>query len=281
MNSERQRLLQLFIQLAYEKRKVVLSSGRESDFYIDTKQASLSAEGHFLVGRLGLAAVRARHPGVQAVGGLTMGADPIASAISLTSFLAQRPARVRRSRRSMSQGAQGPRHQPVGRGQEGAARGRAGGGGRGRGHHRREHAQGGRALPRRGARGARRAGAGRLAGGRARGGGREGHRARVALRAERLSVSPRRSSRSILAPLLLGLAALAQPGCSRIPIAEPKLEGPYGKELARDTRRAAIYQKLETRLFLHMVWVGPELVRQQAQSLSEARAEPPTSPPRA
>jgi len=89
VSSERQRLLQLFIQLAYEKRKVVLSSGRESDFYIDTKQASLSAEGHFLIGRLGLAAIRARHPGVQAVGGLTMGADPIASAISLTSFLAQ------------------------------------------------------------------------------------------------------------------------------------------------------------------------------------------------
>ena len=42
---ERQQLLELLIRLAYEKRKVVLSSGRESDFYIDTKQASLSAEG--------------------------------------------------------------------------------------------------------------------------------------------------------------------------------------------------------------------------------------------
>jgi len=86
--SERARLLELFTQLAYEKRKVVLSSGRESDFYIDTKQASLSAEGHYLIGRLGLAAIRASHPTVQAIGGLTMGADPIASAISLTSFLA-------------------------------------------------------------------------------------------------------------------------------------------------------------------------------------------------
>ena len=49
---ERQQLLELLIRLAYEKRKVVLSSGRESDFYIDTKQASLSAEGHYLIGRL-------------------------------------------------------------------------------------------------------------------------------------------------------------------------------------------------------------------------------------
>jgi orotate phosphoribosyltransferase len=85
--SELARLLELFTKLAYEKRKVTLSSGRESDFYIDTKQASLSAEGHYLVGRLGLEAIRAAYPTVQAIGGLTMGADPIASAISLTSFL--------------------------------------------------------------------------------------------------------------------------------------------------------------------------------------------------
>ena len=69
---ERARLLALLTRLAYEKRKVVLSSGRESDFYIDTKQASLSAEGHYLVGRLALAEIRARYPNAQAVGGLTM-----------------------------------------------------------------------------------------------------------------------------------------------------------------------------------------------------------------
>jgi orotate phosphoribosyltransferase len=88
---ERARLLALLTRLAYEKRKVVLSSGRESDFYIDTKQASLSAEGHYLVGRLALAEIRARYPHAQAVGGLTMGADPIASAVSLTSFIAGTP----------------------------------------------------------------------------------------------------------------------------------------------------------------------------------------------
>jgi orotate phosphoribosyltransferase len=43
------------------------------------------------VGRLVLAEVRSLVPEVQAVGGLTMGADPIASAVSLTSFLADRP----------------------------------------------------------------------------------------------------------------------------------------------------------------------------------------------
>ena len=89
--NERARLLELLKKLAYEKKQVVLSSGRESDFYIDTKQATLSAEGHYLVGRLVLAEVRALVAGVQGVGGLTMGADPIASAVSLTSFLAGTP----------------------------------------------------------------------------------------------------------------------------------------------------------------------------------------------
>jgi orotate phosphoribosyltransferase len=89
--SERNRLLELLTQLAYEKRKVVLSSGKESDFYIDTKQASLTAEGHYLVGRLVLAEIRGHFPGAQAVGGMTMGADPIASAVSLTSWLQASP----------------------------------------------------------------------------------------------------------------------------------------------------------------------------------------------
>ncbi len=89
--SERERLLSLLKRLAYEKRKVVLSSGRESDFYIDTKQATLSAEGHYLVGRLMLAEIRAAYPEAQAVGGMTMGADPLASAVSLTSFLESAP----------------------------------------------------------------------------------------------------------------------------------------------------------------------------------------------
>jgi orotate phosphoribosyltransferase len=89
--TERERLLALLTKLAYERRRVTLSSGKESDFYIDTKQASLTAEGHFLVGRLVLAEIRAHFPGAQAVGGMTMGADPIASAVSLTSWLAAPP----------------------------------------------------------------------------------------------------------------------------------------------------------------------------------------------
>lgn len=91
LEADRRRLLALLTRLAYEKRSVVLASGRTSDFYIDTKQASLTAEGHYLVGRLVLARIRERFGAAQAVGGMTMGADPIASATSLTSFLQGTP----------------------------------------------------------------------------------------------------------------------------------------------------------------------------------------------
>lgn len=89
--SERSRLLELLTQLAYEKRSVTLASGRESDFYIDTKQATLTAEGHYLVGRLVLAEIQSHFGKATAVGGMTMGADPISSAVSLTSWVQAQP----------------------------------------------------------------------------------------------------------------------------------------------------------------------------------------------
>jgi orotate phosphoribosyltransferase len=89
--TQRARLLALLASRSFERREVKLTSGKLSDFYIDSKQTVLSAEGHFLVGQLLLALLEDRAPQAEAVGGLTMGADPIASAISLLSFLAGRP----------------------------------------------------------------------------------------------------------------------------------------------------------------------------------------------
>lgn len=81
------RLLELLTAHAYEKRDVVLASGRRSNFYIDCKQAVLRAEGHYLTGKL-LCALRAKLGlRVAGCGGLTMGADPLASAMSLVSYL--------------------------------------------------------------------------------------------------------------------------------------------------------------------------------------------------
>jgi orotate phosphoribosyltransferase len=87
----RARLLELLTRLSYEQREVTLSSGLKSNFYIDCKQTVLGAEGHFLVGTLFHQLIQQHAPRVEAVGGLTMGADPLASAVSTMSYLAGRP----------------------------------------------------------------------------------------------------------------------------------------------------------------------------------------------
>lgn len=91
LEADRRRLLALLTEKSYAKKKVTLASGRESDFYIDCKKTVLTAEGHWLVGRLLFAAIAKEAPGVVGVGGLTMGADPLASSVSLVSHLAGRP----------------------------------------------------------------------------------------------------------------------------------------------------------------------------------------------
>ena len=88
---DRARLLELLTRLSFEKRRVTLSSGVESDFYIDCKRTALTAEGHFLIGRLLLRDIQRLAPAAAAVGGLTLGADPLASAVSLMSYLAGTP----------------------------------------------------------------------------------------------------------------------------------------------------------------------------------------------
>jgi orotate phosphoribosyltransferase len=87
----RARLLDLLRANAFERKRVVLASGRESDFFIDCKRVVLSAEGHALVGETMLDALAALPPCV-AVAGVALGGCPLASAVALTSF--QRGAAV-------------------------------------------------------------------------------------------------------------------------------------------------------------------------------------------
>jgi orotate phosphoribosyltransferase len=91
IENDRDRLLALLRTLSFERRKVTLASGKESDFYVDCKRTALTAEGHVLIGRLLFDRVRRAKPLVRGVGGLTLGADPIASAVALTSFLEGEP----------------------------------------------------------------------------------------------------------------------------------------------------------------------------------------------
>jgi orotate phosphoribosyltransferase len=86
----RVRLLNVLRERAYEKRDVILASGKRSNFYIDCRRVVMTAEGHFLTGMLFNQAIRQHCPEVVAVGGLTLGADPLCSATSLLSFLGGR-----------------------------------------------------------------------------------------------------------------------------------------------------------------------------------------------
>ena len=88
---DRARLLELLTQLSFERRKVKLVSGKESDFYIDCKRTALTSEGHALIGRLLLAEVSRHAPDARGVGGLTLGADPLASALATTAYLSGSP----------------------------------------------------------------------------------------------------------------------------------------------------------------------------------------------
>ncbi|HEY4105780.1 MAG TPA: orotate phosphoribosyltransferase [Polyangiaceae bacterium] len=87
---KRARLLELLRELSFERRKVILASGRESDFFIDCKQTILTAEGHALVGELMFQAL-SEVPECDAVGGVELGGCPLASAVSLVSFQKGRP----------------------------------------------------------------------------------------------------------------------------------------------------------------------------------------------
>lgn len=88
--SLRLKLLNLLKEKSYLKKKVILSSGKESDFYIDVKQTALHPEGMTLIGKLLFEKLQTGAK-VQAIGGLTMGADPLSVATSLVSVLKKKP----------------------------------------------------------------------------------------------------------------------------------------------------------------------------------------------
>jgi len=66
----KQRLKELLLEKSYRKGKFRLTSGKESDFYIDGKQTTLSAEGAYLCGKLMFDIIQNQPDSVQAVGGI-------------------------------------------------------------------------------------------------------------------------------------------------------------------------------------------------------------------
>ena len=89
--SVKEELKAIVRQMSYEQREVTLASGRRSNFYFDGKQTTLHARGSLLTGKAFLAEL-AHFPGpIDGVGGLTMGADPIATATAIAADLAGQP----------------------------------------------------------------------------------------------------------------------------------------------------------------------------------------------
>lgn len=86
-----ERLRQILLEKSYERRRVVLTSGRESDFYVDGKQTSLHPEGAYLIGKLIMRHLKSTGPAVEAIGGMTLGADPIVTAVALVSHMEGTP----------------------------------------------------------------------------------------------------------------------------------------------------------------------------------------------
>jgi orotate phosphoribosyltransferase len=84
----RQILLELLVKYAYVEGDFVLSSGAKSSYYINGKQVTLRAEGALVIGRLLFALLP---QDTDAVAGLTLGADPIVSAVSIVSAYSNQP----------------------------------------------------------------------------------------------------------------------------------------------------------------------------------------------
>ncbi len=91
-SKKRTRLIEILRERSYREGDFTLASGEKSRFYIDVKTTSLYPEGAYLIGELAvekLLEAQKNNPAigsVRGVGGLTLGADPIGTAVSLAAF---------------------------------------------------------------------------------------------------------------------------------------------------------------------------------------------------
>ena len=92
--SQIDKLEKLLIQYSVRKGSFVLASGKSSNVYVDARLTTMSPEGMLLIGSAGMDAIAAEAWRPDAIGGLTMGADPVTFAISHTSAIQQRPIRA-------------------------------------------------------------------------------------------------------------------------------------------------------------------------------------------
>jgi orotate phosphoribosyltransferase len=89
IDADKSELFRLLKTQAFSKGKFILSSGKESDFYLDARIVTLSAPGAYLTARIMLDMIKEDH--VDAIGGPTLGADPMVGAVASLSYQDGRP----------------------------------------------------------------------------------------------------------------------------------------------------------------------------------------------
>jgi orotate phosphoribosyltransferase len=92
--TDRSTLIALLAARSTKRGQFTLASGKTSELYIDARLTTMSPDGLRLIGSLGVDILRTEGWEVDAVGGLTLGADPIAYAISYASASTTRPVRA-------------------------------------------------------------------------------------------------------------------------------------------------------------------------------------------
>ena len=85
MASAREELLRLLAEKSFRLGNFKLSSGASSDYYVDCRTTTLDARGARLTGQVFLDEIRAQGWQTDAIGGLTMGADPVVVAVAVVS----------------------------------------------------------------------------------------------------------------------------------------------------------------------------------------------------
>ena len=88
------RLISILAERSARRGQFTLASGRQSTLYIDARLTTMSPDGLALIGPLALAALRESSWQVDAIGGLTLGADPISYAIAYASASSDAPLRA-------------------------------------------------------------------------------------------------------------------------------------------------------------------------------------------
>jgi len=86
MQELKSKLAKILIAKSYKEGDFTLTSGKKSEYYFDCKQTALHPEGSYLLGRLFLEILK-EYDTVHGVGGMTLGADPLVSSVTVVSHL--------------------------------------------------------------------------------------------------------------------------------------------------------------------------------------------------